>query len=271
MMHRFMLMLALLFFPLPLVAQDRYADASSGASDDSDQTKESQKVTDVSGTWAQKVVNSSISKVPVVGEVTTDSVGYLLLDIQQDGDDLTITSELCDVRIDSSVKKVRTVVPQSFVEAIGTTTRRAELDREDGQWNFVAPTKYTTLGVRLRNEQHETLPEDPDDPRVLDPDDDGKPGVTLRIEGMISGELYVIQRGWDVMRGTVDGQDRIDGLIEWGNEQVLLDSSSVFLGSQPPSRPHPNAKRSFFRTTRMPDDATCSDLVESRKTLFSRP
>lgn len=271
-MRHLLVLIAILVFPLPLLAQDQYADASSGASEntsESDGTRS--KVTDVSGKWAQKVVNSSISKVPVVGKVTTDSIGYLLLDITQDGEDLTITSEVCDVRIDSSVKKVRTVVPQSFVDAISRETRRAELDREDGRLTFMAPKKFSTLGVRLRNEQYETLPDEPDDPRVVDQDDDGKPGVTLRIEGMISGELYVIQRAWDVMRGTLEDRRYIDGLIEWGNEQVLLDSSSVFLGSQPPSRPHPNDKRSYFRTTRISDDATCGNVVKSRKQLFSRP
>ena len=258
--------LVVLCFPLAGLAQQ----SDAGFQRTSHVQEQSNELPNLSGKWAQKVVNSSISKVPVVGKVTTDSVGYLLLDIEQDADELTITSTVCDLRIDSSVKKVRTIVPDRFVNGLDSHTRRAKLERDDGQIRFVAPKKYTTVGVDLRNTQYETLPEDPDDPRVLDSDRDGHPGMTLRIEGVIRGELYVIQRAWDVMRGTLDGHRHIDGLIKWGNEQVLLDSSSIFLGSQPPSRPHPKAVRSYFRTTRLSDDATCRDVVDRRSSLFTR-
>lgn len=256
-MKHFLILVSIFLSPALALAQQGPSNAAIGE-------------TNLRGKWAQKVVNSSISKVPVVGKVTTDSIGYLLLNIDQEADELSITSEVCDVRIDSSVKKVRTVVPETFVEAIEKETRRARIDRDNGEISFYAPKKYSTVGVRLRNTQYETLPEKPKDPRVLDPDSDGHPGVTLRIEGLINGELYVIQRAWDVMRGTLRKSKYIDGLVEWGNEQVLLDSSSVFLGDQPPTKPHPNQRRSYFRTTRVSSQTTCGDIMRSRSKLFSR-
>jgi hypothetical protein len=270
-MRYVIVILATVFAPLTAWAQDGGDGDKSTFQRTSHTVSADREITDLSGRWAQKVVNSSISKVPVAGKITTDSIGYLLLNIEQDADELSITSEVCDVRIDSSAKKVRTVVPDSFVEAIGEQTRRATLDRDGAELSFFAPKKYSTVGVDLRNPQYETLPEEPDDPRVSDADNDGHPGVTLRIEGIISGELYVIQRAWDVMRGTVQGHKYIDGLIDWGNDQVLLDSNSIFLRNQPPSWPHPNEKRSYFRTTRISDSATCNDVVKQRRTLFSRP
>lgn len=224
----------------------------------------------LTGTWAQKVVNSSISDVPIVGEVSTDSIGYLIVDIQQHGSELRMSSRVCDLHIVSSVSKVRTVVPRSFIDAIDEDVRSARVHQDAGTWRFTAPKRVTTLGVRLRNREYETLPSEPDDPRVLDPDRDGHPGMTLRIEGVISGELYVVQRAWDVMNGVVRHGRFIDGLIDWGNDQALLDSTSIFLGDQPPSRPHPDASRSYFRSTKVDQDTSCRDVVAHKKKLFRR-
>ena len=235
-----------------------------------EQASSSDTYPDLSGTWAQKVVNTSVSRIPVVGRVTSVSTAYLLVDIDQNGDQLELESQACDLQLDSSQEAVRTIVPPRFVRAMSEQTRTARLLRDGNEVEFVAPRKTTTLGVRLRNPSHERLPTEPDDARVIDQDQDGHPGVTLYLRGLVNAELYVVQRGWDALRGEVGGDSRIDGLVTWNTEQEVLGSTNIFARSPPDSSPHPDRDRSYFRTTRVDGSTTCSDLLSRRSQLFGR-
>ncbi len=224
---------------------------------------------DVSGKWAQQQVTTSVSKIPIVGVVETRTIAYLLLDIEQDGTQLEISSTVCSIKIDGDIKKVRSVVPQGMIDAIGTVTRKARLERtKDGRVRFFQPRSTDLLGVKL-SKTGEQLPTEPDDPRVVDADKDGKPGVTVKIEGMIDGAVYVIQRSWSILRGIAAG-DQIDGKVTWKTEQVVLDASSALLNSNPDAKPHANRDRHFFRTTRIRSKSTCSDIIKGREKLFQR-
>ena len=226
---------------------------------------------DLNGIWAQKIVNTSLSKIPIVGRVTTVTTSYLRVEIDQDGEELRLDSEVCHLEIDSSQDSVRTIVPPRFVRAMEEQSRRARLvETSDGDAKFVAPSKTTTLGVRLRSPSYENLPSEPDDPRIVDQDGDGDPGVTLQLRGLVSADLYVAQRGSDALRGEVRGNSIIDGLVSWSSDQKVLGSTSIFVKSQPESRPHPDEDRSYFRTTRIDASASCSDIVSNRDRLFDR-
>lgn len=224
---------------------------------------------DVSGRWAQKQVTTSVSEIPIVGQVETETIAYILLDIEQDGPRLKITSEVCTIDIDSEIKKVRSVIPKSMVEAIGVTKRRARLERKkDGGVRFFQPRHTDLLGVKL-DEKDASLPTEPDDPRVVDADDDGKPGVTVLIRGVIDGAVYVVQRSWSILRGTAT-EKKIDGAVTWKTEQEVLDASSALLNSNPDAKPHPNRDRHYFRSTKIGSKSTCRDILEKRGSLFDR-
>ena len=68
---------------------------------------ESPALPDLSGTWAQVQVTTTISELPVVGDVIGKTTSILLLDVTQDGDTLRIKEQMCDIRIDTSAKRVR--------------------------------------------------------------------------------------------------------------------------------------------------------------------
>jgi len=54
-------------------------------------------------------------------------------------------------------------------------------------------------------------------------DGDGHPGVTFRLSGLASGELYVAQRDWHEYEGTTPrGADKFEVGVIWNTEQVTL-------------------------------------------------
>lgn len=255
-MNRFLPVIAVLAAILPAIL---LVPASSFA----------QQWPDVSGRWAQKQVTASVSDIPIVGEIETETVALLVLDIAQDGARLEVTSTVCKLDIDSEIKKVRSVVPPAMIEAIGTVKRKARLEKtSDGGIRFFQPKHTDFLGVDPA-QKDAALPTEPDDPRVVDADKDGKPGVTVRIEGLIDGAVYVVQRSWAILRGEATST-RMDGAVTWRTQQEVLDASSSLLDSNPDARPHPNRDRHYFRTTKVGSKTTCRDIIKKRGELFDR-
>lgn len=221
-------------------------------------------IPDMTGTWALKTVMTALSDPPVVGQVTNRTITYLKVTIDQDGTDLALNTEVCDVKMTSDFKRIRTVIPQAFVEALPDARRTGRLRRQGDQWGLEVDKHLSVLGANLRQPSDEYLPTEPDDPRVVDADEDGHPGVTVRVEGMVNGELYLVQRGWEQFTGTLqEGGDRVSGLVAWNSEQKVLDSNSMFLGKQPPTEPHPDENESTFDMVRIDTPATCKELKNS--------
>ncbi|MGB1250835.1 MAG: hypothetical protein ACPG8W_09505, partial [Candidatus Promineifilaceae bacterium] len=69
---------------------------------------------------------------------------------------------------------------------------------------------------------------------MTDPDGDGNPGLTVRATGLADGEIYVVQRSWTILDGQLAG-DRLDGLIEWNSEQIIIGADNPVLLSGAPS------------------------------------
>jgi len=226
---------------------------------------------DLSGTWAKKVVMTSVSDPPVVGEVTSRTVTYLRYEISQAGPNLQIDSETCDVSIRSDSSTVDTILPDAFVRALPNRARSAKLLDAGGSPVLVFDRRYAILGSRLREPTEERLPDSPDDSRVVDADDDGHPGVTVRIDGMVEGEIYVAQRAWDEYRARVHDTRRIVGRVHWKNEQVVLDANSAFLQTQPPTEARPDHPDSYFEMVRISSQLDCSEIPERAGELFEGP
>ena len=227
---------------------------------------------DLSGQWAQKVVQTSITKLPLVGKVTSQTISYLVFEATQEGDRVTWSPTTCDVRIDSDVDVVRTVLPDKFVDAVPSLTRTGRILPADGQGNGprleIEPATMV-MGANLRSPTHESLPNSSDARPVVDGDRDGHPGVTIRIEGMLDGKMYIVQRGTDSYTAALDGDGRrIRGLVDWKAERSVLKSTNPLIGSGPETNPPPKAERSWFEMVRLDEKTSCSEMMSRRKELF---
>jgi hypothetical protein len=169
---------------------------------------------------------------------------------------------------------VNTTIPDAFLHSLGVTERTARLELVSGldpstgtpslERRIVFRWHTQVLGARLENPENETLPVDAADPRVFDQDDDGHPGMTVRVEimGLISGEVYVVQRNRNRLIGTVISPGFIRGTIEWETEQVILGASSPFLAGGGQGSPDPDPERHFFLARRIDPMFDCADIQQ---------
>ena len=224
---------------------------------------------DLSGSWAQKQIQTSVSEIPVIGQVESKTVAYLRMDISQEGEQITIDARPCWIKIESEIEQVKTVVPAEMLDAIGTYKLKAQLrPNKKNQWEFYQPPTVTVLGAKLKQKWTEKLPSTPADPRVFDADRDGNPGVTVRVFGLMDGAIYLVQRSWSELTGVLSSKNDIRGLVRWRTTQSILDATRGPLKSNPGAAPHPDAKKSWFAMHRVDPSTTCQDVIINRNKLF---
>jgi len=238
------------------------------------ETGPSEVALDLSGVWAMVQITSEIAKIPIVGNRTRTTTTYLRLIIEQTGDALSILETNCGTNIDDGTVMVSTTIPDAFLRSLGVTERAAHLEsvseadpstgNPSPEWRIVFPWSTQVLGARLEDPENDALPTDAADPRVFDQDNDGHPGMTVRVEimGLIGGEVYVVQRNRNRLIGTVVSPGFIQGTIEWETEQVILAASSPFLASGGQGSPDPDPERNFFLARRIDPMLDCADIQQ---------
>ncbi|MCB9507899.1 MAG: hypothetical protein H6700_09225 [Myxococcales bacterium] len=225
---------------------------------------------DLSGRWARLVVTTAESEAPLVGTVTTVNRTVGIVDLVQDGDGLTGVGRVCTIDVETSSSMASTVVPDAFVASLPERSVSGVVVAEgDGSVVVELDRAWEWLGLTGVDED-DALPDSIDDGRVVDADGDGHPGVTIEVTGMGGGEMYFVQRAWRELHASTVSSTQLDGEVVWASERVVLDATSRPLRANRPSTPILGADASYFRSTRIPADATCSDIAAAGPALFAR-
>jgi hypothetical protein len=222
---------------------------------------------DLSGRWAlfQQTVTSS--KVPVIGKVYSKTRAVVLFDLTHAEERLSGRGSVCAIEINSGSRMVKTILPPAFRRGLPPSEMDARLTLSSGRLWFFQPRTQSVLGAQLALPD-DPLPTSPSDPRVVDQDEDGKPGVTVQIKGIVEGDIYVIQRSWSELTGSQTTPGRFDGDITFGQEQVILGATRDVLKKPMPAAPEPT--RSSFKLIKLADDATCASLSAMTKAYLEK-
>lgn len=225
-------------------------------------------VPQLDGWWIAFQLTTALVKLPVLGELESKTRVLSLLHIEQRGLELTIDERVCVLESDVP-GPVETEYPAAFRRAISERNKPARLVREGEGYVFEEAERTRLLGVALRDPEREALPTKGDDPRVVDADRDGRPGLTVQVSGLASGRLYVAQRDRSRRQGRFVSPDRVEGVSTWKSEQVVLGATSKMLTSAPDARPHPDPARSPFSLERLPGPSSCAALLQRVASLES--
>ncbi len=193
---------------------------------------------------------------------------YMRLDVRRRGETFDWTEVVCHIET-SPVRygfiSTETSYSDAFVTNFPVFERSGSL-RDNG--DFIAGPYATVLGADLDDPINDPLPQAAGEPGEVDGDNDGHPGVTVRVDGTVSGEVYVTQRNIVTMRGRQRDETRIEGLLHSEATQVVLDASSGLLRSRVESRRNPEDAASYFVLRRLDADADCAAIVSRADQLF---
>lgn len=228
-------------------------------------------IPDLDGTWVMLQVYPRIAVLPLVGESSQTSFVVQRVSIEQVDDSLTLTDSYCFTFIEDTSLLATTEIPAKFMAALRPHPRQAELRDHDGEITFIQERYIEVRGANLDDVSTEALPIDPDDPRVWDQDEDGFPGMTVNVNllGFIKAQIYVVQRVQYELSGTVVSADRVEGIIEWSDEQVVLGATNSLLMADSTGYPDPDPSKHTFVMIRAQEAWTCEWLAEHWREAFA--
>jgi hypothetical protein len=209
-------------------------------------------VTDLSGTWVLETIGAQTVAVPgYANPFHLKSINVILVQVAQNGNEVTLTGHNCDrIQHDDPSNPAKVVVLDPWRLTPSPVQRSGSFAPDDsGQWSLTLPTLTEVFGARLSDPATDALPTDPNDPRVVDVDNDGYPGLSVGLGGvgsLISGTLRSVQRQATALHGLAVAADRVEGGMAYQSDQSVV-------ASQPPS-----LKDLFKLSTASTDPAACS-------------
>lgn len=189
---------------------------------------------DLSGDWAMVQVLVASADLPVVGNISIDTVVGVLTHATQSGSQVIFQDRYCFTDATPSTWLFRTNIPDIVMQSIRPAPREAHLVRTECDFRLQQAWYTEVRGAVLEDPQADPLPTEANDPRVIDLEGDGHPGMTIQasILGIFSGQGYAVQRYRYQLDGTVFNPDLIVGFIDWTSEQrILAATHSMFMES----------------------------------------
>ena len=94
----------------------------------------------------------------------------------------------------------------------------------------------------IEGDPSKPLSEDPNDPLLIDPDNDGHPGVTVEINigNFIKGEIYITRREIYSNFLTINQDGSITGYVKDDSEQFVVGASMKILAQPSNSIQNPD-------------------------------
>jgi hypothetical protein len=207
----------------------------------------------LAGTFALKTINATLVIIPILDDQLGGGVNYRLVTRTYDevSDTYVQQSRLCG-GYNIEVAGVTTDTPESTYRRVPPSTREVVTVGADGQYTADGHLQLWALdfedGVDPATEPLPSSPEEadlePHKDRIVDMEDDGKPGLTMFVNGAVTGEVYAIQRKFVDLEGITLGPDRVLGLAENRWENLMLANNNPLLDRQNEGsvEPYPDPK-----------------------------
>lgn len=222
------------------------------------------------GTYASRELLSSLVDLPLSdepGEMTTTTIARYVVTDQ--GGALQAEAEVCAVEQDGALG-VQPVLSEAFVAAIPKTTAAVTVTTSGTTTEVAFGRTLYVLGAELADADNDELPTTADDERVRDHDGDTHPGVTVRLTGLITGDLYIVQRTRGGLEGTVLTDGSVAGSMLGDAEQTRIGVSDPLLEAvelSPSKNPDPQA--STFVMVPIDPTMSCAAIAADADTLFA--
>lgn len=221
----------------------------------------------LTGTWVQRQMTTSLASAPLVGDIHTTTMTLLRVEMVQEGPSVTTRVRVCDIQTEST-GSVQSTLSDAYIEAIDVSERQAWVRQRGDDIRFFQEPSFRVLGANLQNPVVDSLPDAADDPRLIDQDSDGHPGVTIAVEGPVDGAIYIVQRVSNVLCGDVIDGEILGGTVSWGIEQFTIGASNFLLDRQNDSVPNPDPALNTFEARRIDNSMSCDAIIEQQATLF---
>ena len=203
-----------------------------------------------------------------LGRMKTYIITYGISEIYHDSDVLIQADTFCHAEHLTNFP-IRSYVSDDFTRAIRPPAVALEVLPKDDSYIIYRPPTPTPIGVAM--EANDPLPVDPDDPRIVDSDGDGNPGVTVTIEGPFpinKAELYIARLEIFSYYLASDAQGGFAGHVVDKSHQLVVGSTNSLLRGQRNPAQHPDPALSPIYLIPVDEGLGCDELMQQREALF---
>jgi hypothetical protein len=229
---------------------------------------------DYVGVWGWNI-NYAVrtTGLPLVSQQDSVSIAYGLAKIIQNSrNGIDIHLKLCSIRLmnfkedDSEFEDLAyIIVPDAYSDSIPVLVNSADsVPPMKAGATFDTNIVLDIRGARLPDPWNTPLPDFENTTYAYDQDRDGKIGMTTYVNGILTGEVYNVQRWWAKYHIRVLDRDRMSGLIDFNSEESIVGASNKMFLTKINVVRHPQSDRSYFRALRLPDDTDCKTVLEMK-------
>jgi hypothetical protein len=225
------------------------------------------------GSYAVLIKYRELLTVGIAGSGSMLTTIYATAEIKDDPAAKTVKLglTLCDERIGSPTKHLmdlNVMVPPLALKMAHAEPVVLRASKVDGKATWKADEISAVAGWKPASATDE-LPMTDTDPRVVDQDGDGNPGVTAAYTGHGDGSLYLSLLYRLVFAGTVAANGELTGTTMSESREGFLGSTEVLLtGSTIERMPDPETADNTVRMIKQMNTITCDQLSSVRDVLF---
>jgi len=218
-------------------------------------------VTDLSGTWVLETIGAQTVTAPTYpNPFHLKSIGVILVQVIQTGSDVSLAGHYCDrIQDDDPKNPAKVIILDPWRLTPFPIQRSGTFAPDDsGRLVLALPTYVEVAGADLANPATDPLPTDPSDPRLVDSDNDGYPGISVGLSGLITGTLRTVQRQSTSLLGLAVAATRVEGGMAFQSDQSIIASDPAnikSLYSLSTSSSDPTPCSSSFVMVKVSDDA----------------
>lgn len=203
-------------------------------------------------------------------DMKTLIISYGFTDLAVVDGELQATESFCssEYRSDQPISVDLSDVATSAIRPVPAVTTLTT--NSDGRARISRPATPTGIGVRLEDPANDPLPTDPNDPRIVDDDNDGNPGVTasITVTEDLQGEIFLARR--EIFAYEVDEQadGSLTGEVTDNSEQLVIGATNDAFLTQAEWIQYPDLSKSPIILIPVDDDWDCERLMAERDALF---
>jgi len=225
------------------------------------------------GYYAEKITITTLDEMPFFGESESTSHYYSLTRIGAIDGKLFSRAQSCTSEVGGSWL-AQVSISDEVTQKISPLTGKLSFHEEDGKQMVSREWVAVPLGITIDDPMNEELPIDPNDPRIVDTEGDGNPGISVDI-GILGGlggtaQLYVIRIERGAWEAQVDENGYFRGYVKDDSKQRVIGASDEKFVQNLASRHHPDPKQSTILLIPLEgDDWNCDKLIEKREEIYS--
>lgn len=203
------------------------------------------------------------------GQFKTLIVSFGLTDLTVENGQLVESDSFCHADQVSN-QPITTSISDAATSAIKPIPVAVTLSTEDGRARILRPATPTGVGIRLVDPANDPLPDDPNDPRIADDDNDGKPGITVKIQVTpeLQGELYIARREIFAYDMVEQDDGSLVGTVDDGSEQLIVGATNDMFAIGSEWVQHPDPSKSPILLVPVDPQMDCEGLMAARDELF---